>query len=56
MCQLLWLLIRGSFASLANANNKWDLGDVGVASVVSLIERLIECRQHIAVVSGCTIV
>jgi len=56
MWQLLGLLISASFASLANADNKWDFGAVGVASVVSLIKRLIECWEHIAVVLGCTIV
>lgn len=51
---MLWLLISVSFAALTNADNKWDVVAAGVASVVLMIERLIECWEHIAVVSGCT--
>lgn len=53
---MLWLLISVSFAALTNADNKWDFGAAGVASVVSVIVWLIECWEQIVVVSGCSTV
>lgn len=49
-------MISVSFAALTNADNKWDFGAAGVASVVLMIEWLIECWEHTVVVSVCTIV
>lgn len=50
----LWKNVAGAVEVALLLHNKWDFGAVGVASVVSLIKRLIECWEHIAVVLGCT--